>query len=90
MKARFDRYRRGADTWKSGDYYVICDRCGFKVRRSDARKTWDNLIVCPFDFEERHPQDLRRGRKDKIYVDDPRSEASDTFLGTNDVSASDL
>lgn len=90
MEAKWDRYRKGSDTYTSGDHYIICDRCGFKVRRSQARKTWDNLIVCPFDFEERHPQDFRRGRKDKIYVDDPRPEGSDTFLSTNEVSASDL
>ena len=90
MKARYDRHRTGADTYTSGDHYVICDRCGFKVRRSDARKTWDNLIVCPFDFEERHPLDFVRGRKDKIYVDDPRPEPADVFLTTNQISQSDL
>lgn len=90
MKARFDRYRRGSDTWDSGDYYVTCDRCNFKLRRSQAKKTWDGLIVCPFDFEERHPQDFKRGRVDKVYVDDPNPEPSDSFVATNEVQPSDL
>lgn len=90
MKAKYDRQRAGSDTYTPGDYYCLCDRCGFKIRRSDAKKTWDNLIVCPNDFEERHPQDFVRGRKDKIYVDDPRPEPEDVFLTTNEISASDL
>jgi len=90
MKAKWDHYKAGADTYTSGDYYVSCDRCGFKLRRSQARKTWDNLIVCPFDFEERHPQDFRRGRVDKVYADDPNPEPADIDLTTNQVSASDL
>jgi len=90
MQTKYDRFQAGSDTYDSGDHYVICDRCGFKVRRSQARRTWDNLIVCPVDFEERHPQDFRTGRKDKIYVDEPRSEPENTFLTTNQVVASDL
>lgn len=90
MKEKWDRYRAGSDTYTSGDHYVICDRCGFKVRRSDARRTWDNLIVCPFDYEARHPQDFKRGRRDKIAVDDARPEQADIFLSDNEVQASDL
>jgi len=88
--AKYDRYQAGEDTYRSGDYYVHCDRCGFKVPRSKARRTWDNLLVCPHDFEERHPQDFRKGRVDKIYVEDPNPEPDNNFLDTNEVSASDL
>jgi len=41
-----------------GDYYQICDECGRKIRNSESRLRWDGLIVCPADFEERHPQEL--------------------------------
>lgn len=86
----YDRYRRNADTYSPGDYYVICDRCGFKLRRSEARKTWDNLIVCPKDFEERHPQDFVRGVKDRQAAPDPRPETQDRFVSVNEIQPEDL
>jgi len=73
-----------------GDYYVICDVFGFKVRASDTRKRWDNARVCSKDWETRHPQDYVRGRRDRQRVADPRSEAADTFLDIGDVTADDL
>lgn len=87
---KYGRYQAGSDTYVSGDHYIICDRCGFKTPRSKARRTWDNLLVCPHDFEQRHPQDLIRTRPDQQAVAEPRSEAADSFLGDNDVIASDL
>lgn len=39
-----------------GDYWMICDTCGFKYRRSEMRETWDHLWVCGKDWEPRHPQ----------------------------------
>ena len=39
-----------------GDYWLICDRCGFQYRKSEMRETWDHLWVCPEDWEPRHPQ----------------------------------
>ena len=86
----YDRYKRGADTYDSGDHYCICDRCGFKVRRSQARRTWDNLIVCPHDYEARHPQDYIRTFADQQSVAEPRSEGVDRFVGTNEVQPDDL
>lgn len=79
-----------SDLYRPGDYYLQCDRCGFKIRRSDARKTWDGLLVCGKDWEPRHPQDYIKVTPDKQYVEEPRSEGADTFLSTNQVSASDL
>ena len=29
-----------------GDWNAICDRCGFKFKASELKKTWDNLYVC--------------------------------------------
>lgn len=78
------------DAYRPGDYYVICDRTGFKVLRSQCRRTWDGLIVRKESWEPRHPQDLIRARQDRQAVPDPRSEAEDTFLEDNEVTADDL
>lgn len=44
-------------TYKSGDYLVICDRCGFKRYASDCKMTWDGWFVCADTcYEEKHPQ----------------------------------
>lgn len=64
-----------------GDFWRLCDVCGFKVRSSQTYKRWDNQMVCRADFEERHPQDFVRGRKDHQNVPDPRPESVDRFLG---------
>lgn len=74
----------------AGDHLVICDRCGFTIRKSQAKKTWDNLIVCPEDYEPRHPQDLVRAKADKQAVEDARPYPADRFLATNEVTADSL
>jgi hypothetical protein len=68
-----------ADYYKPGDNNAICDRCGFKYKASELRKTWDGLMVCDKDFEVRHPQDFVRGVKDDQHVAVSRPEAPDTF-----------
>jgi len=73
-----------------GDPWVICDTCGFKVRMSQTKKTWDNLRVCRKDWEPKHPQLSVRGRVDKQAVYDGRPEAADYFLDTNEVTAEKL
>lgn len=68
-------------SYRAGDFYRICDVCGFQYRASQTRKRWDNLMVCLADFEERHPQDFVRGRKDNQNVPEPRPEPIDTLVG---------
>lgn len=77
-------------TYIPGDFYRICDVCGFKVRASETSKRWDGLMVCKADWEPRHSQDFVRGRRDKQTVPNPRPEAPDVFLNDNDVTADDL
>ena len=72
-----------------GDYNVICDRCGAKVKASQTAKEWNGLRVCRRHWEPRHPQDFVRGRADRQAVPDARPEGTDMFL-TAAVSASDL
>ncbi len=71
-----------ADFWKPGDYNVIDDRTGFKMKRSQCRKEWNGLLVRRESFEERHPQDYLRSFEDHQAVPDPRSEGADVFIET--------
>lgn len=77
-------------TLKDGDYWVICDRTGFKVPASETRKEWNGLRVHKSVWEPRHPQDFVRGKADRQQVPDPRPEGEDTFLSTNEVTRDSL
>ena len=77
-----------ADHYKHGDYNAICDKCGFKYKASQLRKTWDNLMVCKKDWEPRQPQDFVKGVKDKQTVPWARPEPENVFV--DNVSADDL
>ena len=67
-----------------GDYWIICDRCGFKVRRSNSRKEWTGALVCKKCWEPRHPQDFVKAKADKQAVPDPRPDTQ-TMLATTRV-----
>jgi hypothetical protein len=74
-----------------GDYYQICDVCGFKKRASRMRRRWDGAMVCDADFEERHPQELNRYRgADKQSVPVARPEPEDYFCAENEITRDDL
>lgn len=68
-------------SYVSGDFWRICDSCGWKVRASQTRKRWDGLMVCRADFEERHPQDFVKLRPERVGVPDARPEPSATYIG---------
>lgn len=73
-----------------GDHWVICDVCGFKVRKSQSRIRWDRAVVCEQDWETRHPQEDVRGRVDRQRVDNPRPPPPDVFVDVGDVTKDDL
>lgn len=52
----------------SGQWNVTCDVCSKKIKSGEAKQRWDGFIVCPDDYEMRHPQDFVRARQDKITV----------------------
>ena len=54
--------------YKAGEWNVTCDVCSKKIKAGQAKKRWDGFIVCPDDYETRHPQDFVRARQDKISV----------------------
>lgn len=63
----------------SGEWNVTCDVCSKKIKAHEARNRWDGLIVCPDDFEHRHPQDFVKARADKIVVDFQRPIQTPTY-----------
>ena len=63
------------------EWNVVCDVCSRKIKSRQARKRWDGFIVCPDDYETRHPQDFVRARQDKITV--PFSRPIPTLIFTN-------
>jgi hypothetical protein len=50
-----------ADELRLGDWNIRCDRCGKKMKGSEARRTWEGYYVCAADWEPRHPQDFVKG-----------------------------
>lgn len=73
----------GTQDYRAGDYWAICDVCGFKYLRSDMRVRWDKALVCSKDYEIRHPQETIRPGKDRIVPrDEIRPEGTDTFVVT--------
>lgn len=57
-----------------GTHNAICDLCGFKFKRKDMLKTWDNLLVCKVDYDPKHPQLTIRVPRETISVKDTRLE----------------
>ena len=69
---------------------MICDRSGFKVRKSQTVKEWTGLVVDKRFTEERHPQDFVRGRPEIMAVQDARPDSDPVFLSVGEVSEGDL
>lgn len=66
--------------WKSGLYNTICDVCGFKYKSSELKQRWDGLMVCPEDWEQRHPQELIRPIQDQNRLPWTRPEGTDVYI----------
>lgn len=54
--------------FKTGEWNVYCMVCNRKIKSGMALKRWDGLIVCPEDYENRHPMDFLRARQERISV----------------------
>lgn len=63
----------------SGSHNFICDVCGFKHKATEAKLRWDGFIVCPDDYEMRHPQDFVLAKVDTITVPFSRPRPPDVF-----------
>ena len=83
------------NNYKSGQWLVLCDRCGFRYHSPQLRREWNGLRTCSGGgtnncFEERQPQDFVKGRKDQQSPKWTRPEADDVFLAPGDVTPDDL
>jgi len=69
-----------SDVYLPGGFKRECDRCGFEFRHWDTVKEWTGLFVCRECYDQRHPQDYVKGKKDRQRVTEPRPEHPDTFI----------
>lgn len=69
--------------YTSGQWNLICDVCGKKIKSGKSRHRWDGFVVCEDDWEERHSQDFVRARQDKISVPFTRPRPVDVFVIVN-------
>lgn len=69
--------------YRPGDWNIICDVCGFKLKASKSRQRWDGLVVCQADWEARHPMDFIKTPTDKISVPFSRPRPPDVFVNDN-------
>jgi hypothetical protein len=53
-------------TWP-GNWKVTCHVCGFWYPSSEIQKRWDGVLVCPKDYETRHPQTLIKVRGERAF-----------------------
>ena len=76
--------------YKPGDYFMICDRCGFKKYASEMKKEWNGSMTCPDCFEEKHPQYFSpTGKHERQTVSPHRPEGEDVFI-TTPITVDDL
>src|SRR5512139_1016377 len=66
--------------YDKGDWDAICDVCGGKYKASTLRQRWDGFMVCPKDWESRHPQDFVRGVADIQVPPWTRPESQDQVV----------
>ena len=76
---------RGKHTGNQGyqalNHWVVCDNCGFDIRAEDIMETWDHRLVCPADWEPRHPQDFVRSKYDDMSAKGPvRPDPTPIFI----------
>lgn len=68
------------DFWKEGDYNAICDGCGFQFKASELKERYDGCMVCPDDWEPRHPSERSLHIRTPKTLPWTRPEGDDVFL----------
>lgn len=63
---------------KSYEYKALCDVCKFEYWNYELRQRWDGPMVCPKDWEARHPMDFYRAIDDTHKLPFIRSDQGDT------------
>jgi hypothetical protein len=73
-----------ADYWQPHSHNVICDRCGFKVKRAQAKMEWTGLFVCDASvnncWEPRNSLDFVRNVPDRQSVFPTRPDADLPYI----------
>lgn len=77
-------------TYRDGEPWGECPRCGFKKRLNTFRREWTGLRVCSSCYDPRHPQMDVRGVPDRQAVRDPAPQTTPIFLDVGDVTENDL
>jgi len=72
--------RRAKNTYIEGDWNVISDYSGQKLKRSQCRFTWDGWLVGKTEWEPRQPQLDVRGKDEVIAVPNSRPRQPDRFF----------
>lgn len=67
--------------FKSGEWNAYCMVCNRKIKSGEMLKRWDGLLVCPDDYENRHPMDFLRARQERISVPFTSDTSFDQFDG---------
>lgn len=66
--------------YRSGNYYLLCDRCSHKMLITKARKEWNGYLTCDDCFDPKQPQlEDPRFIPDGRSVPDSMREPEDTF-----------
>ena len=90
MQNPFRRPGKGGTYYLPGAHNKQCDRTGKKVKSTEVKREWNNLMVRTKSWLPRQPLDFLRAIKDDQHVDDPRPwPTTDKFLTSNEVQASD-
>jgi len=71
-----------------GDWNLIDDLTGDKIKASESYTRWDGIISHKSNYEERHPMDFLRVQRDKQKV--PYTRLPDDQFESANVEASDL
>lgn len=69
-----------SDKFRPGDYYLICEASGFKIRRSDAVMQWDGAWVHKDFCDVEHPLETPRQASKARPVYPTRPEPTDVFI----------
>ena len=80
----------GSDDSDVPSNYLICDRSGFKAKRSEGlRQQWDGHMVLDEFFEHRHPQDRLPPAHDDggPGAKNPEPIGDETYLEVNDITS---
>lgn len=73
-----------------GEWFVVCDRTGFRIPNTWIRREWTGALVWDRVYEQRQPQDFVTGVKDDTSVPFARPVTDPVFLATNEVEPGDL